>query len=413
MPEYSIRNLCHINTNWDTDTFVGINCDGNGISINFPLGFHLSDDDKEIRKDILLMLNTIATTTAKQESKIQQGTSEFDNKAMPIQAYLYLIARFMENGVYKEKEVHYQVANRGKINWNKTIKTQKPFLQGAKAFYLNFVTRSNPVSEKEMITLIHEFCVYDSFQKLGWIFTSAMPPKPRIKFNKKLFLSVVREKLKQTNNDDNRMLFKSMIAVIDQLDDENISNRFKYGTSRFEYVWEAMIDRAYGIKGKETYFPTTTWHLPDGEHANSDLLPDSIMIWNGNVYVLDAKYYKYGATQRPSDLPQSTSINKQITYGEYIAEQKKFKKLHGSAFTVFNAFLMPCDAMRYEDTIVNIGEAVGDWKMNKKPYERVQGIIIDVKFLMKTYMHHDEEEIMRLAECIEKAFSKEGMCTDG
>ena len=40
----------------------------------------------------------------------------------------------------------------------------------------------------------------------------------------------------------------------------------------------------------------------------------------------DAKYYKYGWTQLPKDLPSSSSINKQISYGEYIAINNLKKK---------------------------------------------------------------------------------------
>ena len=81
------------------------------------------------------------------------------------------------------------------------------------------------------------------------------------------------------------------------------------------------------------------------------------------LFILDAKYYKYGTTGRVGDLPESTSINKQITYGEYIAEQEKFKKKHGTDYIVYNAFLMPYDKGMNDD-IIKIGEAVSDWKDN-------------------------------------------------
>ena len=87
--------------------------------------------------------------------------------------------------------------------------------------------------------------------------------------------------------------------------------------------------------------------------------------------------------------------------------------MHGKSFTVFNAFLLPCDATNYDADIVNIGEAISDWKMNKKPYERVQGIVIDVKYLMKIYMHNDEAAIERLADCIEKTSKKGEKWIDG
>lgn len=39
MLEYNLKDKCHINTNWDTDTFVGIKCDNGNFSIHFPLGY--------------------------------------------------------------------------------------------------------------------------------------------------------------------------------------------------------------------------------------------------------------------------------------------------------------------------------------------------------------------------------------
>lgn len=64
------------------------------------------------------------------------------------------------------------------------------------------------------------------------------------------------------------------------------------------------------------------------------------MLYNNNIYVLDAKYYKYGATKNRFDLPESASINKQITYGEYIDAQADLKNPDS---VIYNAFLMPFD----------------------------------------------------------------------
>ena len=174
MQKYSIRNKCHVNTNVETDTFVGIRCISNEISINFPLGFHMSCNEDELRKDMFLLFNCLAETTKKKESKLSQMADCFKMQGFPIASYLFLIVDFFEHGYYKEKEVHYQVSNRGKISWERTIKTQKPYLQNNEIVYLNFVTRKNPVTDNELITLIHEYCIYDSFIKLGWLFTNAM-----------------------------------------------------------------------------------------------------------------------------------------------------------------------------------------------------------------------------------------------
>ena len=405
MQKYSIKDRCHINTNFGVDTFVGVKCDCSEFSINFPLGFRVSDDEEGLRKDILLLFTSIAETTGRKESVVSQISSSFETSGFPIAAYLFLIADYFEHGYYKEKEVHYQVENRGKINWGRTIKTQKPYVQDNDAYYLKFVTRRNPVSENELITLIHEYCVYDSFAKIGWLFTRSMPKKPRIKLNIKLFKAIIQDKFQQTFNDDDKSRFNSMLAILDGLSDPEAPLSFQYGTNRFEYVWEALIDKVYGINGKEEYFPKTTWKLAEGSYDNAVLEPDSIMIWNGNVYVLDAKYYKYGVTRKPWDLPESTSINKQITYGEYIAEQEKFKEKHGDSFVVYNAFLMPFSS---KDTpfIQHVGEAVSNLKENAKTYERIQGVLIDVKHLMSITTRQNKVEIMQLAKCIESALDK-------
>ena len=405
MPEYSIRDRCHINTNLDSDSFVGVQCIGGDISINFPLGFHLAEDDKGLRKDILLLLRVLASSTEKMESELLSEALRFYGVDMPIQAYIYLISDFYANGIYKEREVRYQISNRGKPSWNRTLKSQKPYIQGNECFYLQFVTRKNQVSENELISQIHEYCLYESFRHIGWLFTASVPPKPALKFNRKIFSSVVQAKFNNTFNDRNKRLFQNMLAVINNSGDPDAHMNYRYGTDRFEYIWEKVIDRVYGIRGKERYFPRTFWHLSGTTYRNASLEPDTIMLYGGNIYVLDAKYYKFGATGNPGDLPESASVNKQITYGEYIAEQEIFRKIHGEDYAVYNAFIMPFDAgsplWLSDHNLVKVGDATSSWKSNEKSYEHIQGILMDVKHLMEITAYQDKEEIERLAACIE------------
>lgn len=407
MPNNSIREKCHINTNYDSDTFVGIKCENGDFTISFPLGFSVSEDERLLRKEIVMMLVCISSATSQMESKLLSGRRTYPEEGFPFQAYLYVLTDFYDRGYYKEREQQFQVSRKGKIDWNRTIKTQKPYVQGNNAFYLDFVTRKSAVNENEMITLIHEFLVYDSMRKIGWLFTSADPAKPRIKYNPKLFKTVIIDKLNHTFNDRNKTLFKNMLAIIDHLQDENAPVNYKCGTNRFEYVWESLIDRVYGIRGKEEYFPKTTWHIGSVAYNNASLEPDSIMICRGNIYVLDAKYYKYGATRKPWDLPESTSINKQITYGEYIAEEKKFKLKHGNDYKTYNAFIMPFNRLSWDtkENLISIGEATSDWKSDTKEYERIVGILIDVKHLMQISVAEEEEEILLLAQKIEETIS--------
>ena len=403
MPRLSIREKCKINTNYSADTFVGIQSVDGDISINFPVGFNLSDDDKGLRRDIILLMNGLRHHTSREESTISNDRVDDSTVEFPFEAYLAVLADFFGRGYFKENEVAYNFSKRGKINWNRTIKNCKPVIQNNTVYYLDFVTKRSRVNDDELITLIHEFCVYESFEKVGWIFTSTMPKQPRIKYNYRLFKGVLLKKISETFNDRNRELFNYMLAIVEYQGNDNPSHTYMFGTSQFEYVWESMIDRIYGIVNKSDYFPKTSWLLPN-RYNNAVLKPDTIMVHNNDIFILDAKYYKFGYSRFAGDLPESASINKQITYGEYVAETERFREIHGEEMHVYNAFLLPFDSKVWnQDTIYRFGEAVGDWKTGDKTYEKIQGILVDVKSLMESSLRNEHARIKEMAELIERA----------
>jgi hypothetical protein len=127
------------------------------------------------------------------------------------------------------------------------------------------------------------------------------------------------------------------------------------------------------------------------------------------VFVLDAKYYRFGATGSPSHLPPSSSINKQITYGEFVSTLSEFNE----ADAVFNAFIMPYNRTAYDKEknpygnflglkgeIESIGEAHGDWKTRGLSYEAVQGIVVDTRYLMYHYSGNTAPQIKLMADKI-------------
>ena len=159
MNDLSIQERCSVNQNRDQDTFVGFKCENGEFSVHFPLGFKISENDKALRKDIFLLIDTIANTTGKKESYIYQQAREYNYTMFPIQAYISVIKDYYERGYYKEREIQYVVSKRGKIDWNRTIKTQKPYVEDNNIFYLDFVTKKNQINEDELISLIHKYCV--------------------------------------------------------------------------------------------------------------------------------------------------------------------------------------------------------------------------------------------------------------
>lgn len=412
---------CHVNKNDDGDRFVGIKADSDNAMVYFPIGYQLPATEQDLRQDILHLISVLAEFTDRTDRILAMQKFEAPQSVdFPINAYMEVINYFMEqNGYYNEKEPVFKDGDRGKIDWPKTLRRKRPLIQsnGTPA-YTEYTVRVSSPNDKNMITQIHKFCVYESFSKLGWLFTPYLPEKPTIPRNDKMFLIILREKLANTYNDKDKRLFSSMIAMIEYLDEKTKEKQFYFGTDRFEYVWEKLIDRVFGEKNKVDYFPKTRWSLRTGKkRINAALEPDTIMLHDGKIYVLDAKYYKFGLTGNPGDLPESSSINKQITYGEYIYTHRRFKEKYGEDVPVYNAFIMPYNAnanlFGSNQIYMNIGEATGDWKTAGHKYEHVQGIVVDIRYLMHHYTGKPKNQILRMAQSIEEAFEAAGGTLSG
>lgn len=409
-----LKSHCHVNTNKKEDCFVGIKADSTDAVVCFPVGYQLPDDRRELRQDILHLFQVLGEFTDNKKSALQMKRSGAPQSVVfPITAYLEVINHFMTHHYYIEKEAIYQTADRGNIDWAKTFRRNIAMIQrDFTPVYTQYTVRkSTPDSSKE-ITRIHKYCVYESFNKLGWLFTSDMPEQPDGKIDITRSVAILRDKLCSTNHDTLKRLFTSMIAVLTYIGESPSEKQFYFGTDHFEYVWEKLIDKVFGIKNKDAYFPKSRWLLADradkaGVKEKSPLKPDAIMLYGDKIYVLDAKYYRFGITGDPDDLPGARSIHKQITYGEYIAQQKK-----APAECIFNAFLMPYNAHPSDDDRIfdfdgnfeNIGMAVGDWKDKIAPYERIMGILVDTRFLMTHYTGSSKKHIAALAQSIEQAF---------
>jgi len=409
---FNIREHCHINTNDDGDRFVGVKADSENVVIYFPLGYELPSDDVELKRDIKNLFQVLATFTEKTDRVLHMDKFTAPHSVeFPIQAYLNIINYYLDhNGAYyTEVESNYKVDKRGKTDWNRTIKTQTPMIQGKSLLYLNQVVRVNSPNTNRLITRIHKYCVHESFEKIGWLYTTNKPEQPDIIFEKTLFISTLNDKLSNTNNDNNKKLFKSMIAMIEFMDDKTIDKQFYFGTDRFENVWERIIDKYFGESNKQDYFPHAKWterYGPSKDRSTSALEPDTILIYKDKYYVLDAKYYRYGVYPELGimALPQSSDINKQITYGQFVENNKRIPHAQ-----VFNAFIMPFNRINNKFKITswygNVAEALGDWIKSPETYERIQGIVVDTRYLLKNYDgNHDLDKDLLTVE-IQKGFS--------
>ena len=417
MTNNTLKNRIDVVTHDTKEPFVGIKADGGDALVYFPLGYKLSETDDEIRRDILQLIGILNDFKNTEEGSVtEKNYDETVNADFPITAYMEIIRYYFENGYYTEVEPVYKTRARGKINWSRTIKQQKPLLSfnsennTYSPIYTKFTVKlSNPNENKE-ITRIHQYCVRVSFERIGWIFTSFMPPKPEGKFNDERSVMLLRSKLANTNNDNKKRLFQSMIDMLESIDEDEPDNRYHFGIEKFAKIWEGLIEDVFGTENRSEYYPRAHWNLLTmirPYEPNQPLQPDSIMHPKDseNYFVLDAKYYQYGDSGLPKDLPQNADINKQITYAEYLEIGMDM-----DPDNIYNAFLIPfnMDGEKFPSDVpfVNIGEAVSEWKTNEKNYEKIQGILVDTKFLMNSYRSKSTKHINELAKAIEEALEE-------
>ena len=386
----NLRQRCHVNTNEDGDSFVGVKADSDDAVIYFPLGYQLPENDDDLRIDINNLFGVLAAFM-KEDKVIESPKFEAPRTVdFPIHAYLTIIRGFLRAGrYYIETDPQYKTDTKGRTSWPKTVKEQRALVQkNGSLIFTNMTVRSSTPNANKEITQIHKYCVYEAFEKLGWLYVPFMPEKPGMHPGVKESIYILTQKIGSTNNDNEQELFTAMRAMLEYIDQKSSDTQYFFGTDHFETVWEKMIDKAFGIEDKTQYFPKTRWLLDYGhDKEKTPLYPDSIMIYKDKYYVLDAKCYRYGWTGNPDHLPNGTDINKQITYGEYIERVKGIPNA-----SLFNCFIMPYNKadnlFRLNSNVGNIGEAIGDWRYDAsnpkmKNFERIQGIVMDTSVLYR------------------------------
>ena len=271
MEDMELIKNCIVNNCNEKNTFVGIKYENGNIEIRFPFGYRLSKE--HIREDILLLLEVLSNNTKQIKSNIVDNVYNINDRYhkvdFPIQAYIFIIKDFYRRGYYKEYNIDYKVGKNGKINWNRTIKTQKKYIQKNDVFYLDFVVKSNRINENQIITMIHEYCVYESFKKIGWLFNKFVPKKPRIKKCLKLFLSILYNKIQNTFNNNNKFLFR--LCHNKQL----INSHFYRGVSELPYKLLFAVIYTHLEFRYEVSHTITSHHV---HHFHQTRIPDGTLL---------------------------------------------------------------------------------------------------------------------------------------
>lgn len=391
-----------------SNAFVGIKIEEGRVKVHVPKVFR---QDENFKRDIRLFLKSIEIAKTKNTENINKGSNNTDN-AWPIDSYLWLINDYLENGLYYNREKKISRSNSGKIEWKRTLQ-QVPIYSDGNIIYDQLIT-SKMTPANDMITHIYKLCLRQSIDKIGWLFNYNFHIQIDQLVSIKEMIMRVRKELNETFDDIKRLRFNHMLNILTTTEGDNmLSSHYSYGITNYYYVFETMVDMLFdGITEdeKKKYDPNGYWQL-NGQNRflASRLRPDTILKRNDKTYILDAKMYQYGATHDRSKLPETQSLQKQITYGDFVSNNLRNKNIRNAFILPYNkllkSFINDPNAMKYNDSnLVYFGYAYVDWRDDEdfQDYDNIYAFGIDFNYLLNNYKNPDYEIINQFCKVIEE-----------
>lgn len=416
--------ILHSVTNEEHNSFVGLRIRNNEIHFHYPESYDLADisDKKTFRNDIINIVRTISLAKSKASTNTQSENGLASSEQFAIMSYLWIIRDYISNGYYRNSEKIFRTNGKGKINWKKTLETE-PIVSNGNIIYNNVIVKVRNDCD-DVITEAHRWCVFDSVRKIGWLFglneKSVFAPRTPESVMKK-YIRAIKTELMRTFDDVKKMRLSHMLKVLTGVDDSDRTKEIVYGVDKYHYVFERMVDYVFSnVPDITKYNPNANWYLKKNDYKPteaSSLRPDTIRLEpikesaNGEkvAYVLDAKFYRFGTTGKVSDLPTTTSIQKQITYGDnIICNLQQAENIQ----CVYNAFILPynknCNKFGYNEDLEYIGFSEANWRKDNLLHTKICAFLIDTKHLISTWSQGNcSEDIMKLVEEIGKATKNE------
>ena len=382
-------------TNKNNDNFVGIRGENNKIVVYYPESFELQDEIKDTFK----ILDCIKLTKIYNKND-QLGNSglisEEDNNRVPIMSYFWIIKDYINNGFYTNKEIVKTNGIRGKIDWKKTLQ-QMPIVSNGKIFFSNFYSSFRTTKDNILVD-IYKYGLKIALSRVGWLFkldklkiNILEPSESQIKY----YINVLKNELNKTFDDIKRERLQHLCLILSNISDEHDTRSFEYGTYSFHVVFETMIDKIFGgLENTKDYNPKGLWNLDaiiDEEFESSQLRPDTILKEEKTTYIIDSKYYRFGVTNDKSDLPETQSIQKQITYAEDLLKKTSNEK-------IYNVFIMPynksSNKFGVDKNLFRIGKSYTSWHDEGYNYEHIHTFLVDLRYVVDNYLNGSSEELV-------------------
>ncbi|MDQ0362178.1 LlaJI family restriction endonuclease [Breznakia pachnodae] len=361
----------------ESNNFVGLRIKKKSIDVYVPWLYRLKENPLQNDKEGLInFLKSINLAKTQVPGNISNSSNI--GEVWPIESFIWILSDFLSNGLYFsiERKNDY---NNGTVNWKKTLK-QQPMISNNQFFYTKLCTSYRSLTSNT-ITQIYSFCVNISCSRIGWLYGEMFKLDTDVYLSIEEMIYLLEQERSKTFDDEKRIRFGHMIKILSNIDNDNLRNsNFVFGITNYYYVFERMVDVMFGnIYDKKIYQPRSKWVLLDEKEVQANpLMPDTILKKKDIIYLIDAKLYQYGINSDTRYLPGSQSIQKQITYGDFLMNNLNISEVR-------NIFILPNN--NEVDLFSYFGYAQADWRNTdgEIPHEKIFGFFVDLRYLVTNY----------------------------
>ena len=372
--------------NKNESEYIGFNFEKNTSIFMFPCQY-LRIENKSEKEQVKIYrqeAKKIITVLKRMQKEYLFGG--FNSELQQYYSMLWLLQDFVENGYYVETEMVSGFKVNGKINWKQTIKANSIFFCNNNIIYNKLARNRKVIDKSQILSQIYKSCLQYSSERIGFIFGIGKTEKSvyKVESKDKEYLSFwLKNELKNTFKDYKKTLINHLLSIINNQNTQQKNIGFSIYDREFEYVFEKMINVVFGNQDVKQYFNKYQYYLPDDKNIKpaSKLRPDTILKDEENkiYYIIDSKYYNFGYTNDYKDLPQSSSISKQLGYNRFLKEKLKNKN-----YVVKSIFVLPF-ASKDNEKIKYVGYAKSESCTNIE--DKIGIYLIDLKALVDTYLN--------------------------
>ena len=386
--------------------YIGFDLESNAGRFVFPCRYIASGrenaadagqekEQKEEAKKIVSLIKRVQ----KEFSLGGSGDESFQFYSM-----VWLIRDYIDNGYYIETERVVRRGDQGRIDWKHTLRHSGIYFDGNNLLYRDFYVQKNRLDEANLLAQIYKCCLAYSAECIGFLYNVSQTERSVFRMDSSadvgfMFYHVQKE-LGRTFNSYKQMLLRHLLTILKGRQGKIRAVSLCMHDKEFEYVFEFLVNSVFGTEVVQDFYNEYCYVIGDNHNrfSASKLRPDTIMknpmaseSVDPDFYVIDAKYYNYGYTGNPRDLPQASAIAKQIGYNYYLRDN--YNETDENRKEFYSIFLLPFAKGDEYDYIEYIGYATNSSssanKMDKEDekMDKVAVCLVDLKTLVDVYFN--------------------------